>query len=93
MTSIGNVRIITSDCRKGTSRRAEYRDLDSRVALSGNARVWPDQGFVSGEDIFLWLPREPAGVAGDCVRKELKPAPRHPQRAPNPESPLGLLRS
>ena len=65
-TSIGNVRIITVDCRKGTARWAEYRDLDSRVVLSGNARVWPDQGFGSGEDIFLYLPRGSVGVRGDC---------------------------
>src|SRR4029079_6163916 len=36
MVSTGNVRIITSDCRTGTARRAEYFDLDQRVVLSGN---------------------------------------------------------
>ena len=38
--STGNVKIITRDCRTGTARRAEYYDLDQRVVLKGDARVW-----------------------------------------------------
>ena len=40
VVSIGNVRIITRDCRMGTALRAEYYDGEQRVVLIGNARVW-----------------------------------------------------
>ena len=56
--STGNVRIITRDCRTGTARRAEYHDLEQRVVLSGNARVWQEDNVVSGEsDHDLSSPR------------------------------------
>jgi lipopolysaccharide export system protein LptA len=62
--STGNVRIITRDCRTGTSRRAEYYDLDQRVVLSGNARVWQDDNVVSGESIVIYLSQDRSVVQG-----------------------------
>jgi lipopolysaccharide export system protein LptA len=56
--STGNVRIITSDCRTGTARRAEYFDLDQRVVLSGNARVWQEDNVVSGESIVIYIDQD-----------------------------------
>lgn len=62
VTSIGNVRVTTSDCRKGTAERAEYYDLDQRVVLRGNARLWRGRHVIRGEAIVIHLP----GVTGDC---------------------------
>ena len=62
--STGNVRIITRDCRTGTARRAEYYDLDQRVVLSGNARVWQDDNVVTGESIVIYISQDRAGVEG-----------------------------
>jgi lipopolysaccharide export system protein LptA len=62
--STGNVRIITRDCRTGTSRRAEYHDLDQRVVLSGDARVWQDDNVVSGESIVIYLSQDRSVVQG-----------------------------
>jgi lipopolysaccharide export system protein LptA len=56
--STGNVRIITRDCRTGTARRAEYHDLEQRVVLSGNARVWQEDNVVSGETIVIYLAQD-----------------------------------
>jgi lipopolysaccharide export system protein LptA len=58
MVSTGNVRIITSDCRTGTARRAEYFDLDQRVVLSGNARVWQEDNVVTGESIVIYIDQD-----------------------------------
>ena len=54
--AIGNVRVITGDCREGAARRAEFRDQDQRLVLSGNARLSPDEGWPRGDDIFIYLP-------------------------------------
>ncbi len=62
--STGNVRIITRDCRTGTARRAEYHDLEQRVVLSGNARVWQEDNVVSGESITIWLSQDRSVVEG-----------------------------
>jgi lipopolysaccharide export system protein LptA len=62
--STGNVRIITRDCRTGTARRAEYHDLEQRVVLSGNARVWQDDNVVSGESIIIYLSQDRSVVQG-----------------------------
>jgi lipopolysaccharide export system protein LptA len=62
--STGNVRIITSDCRTGTARRAEYYDLDQRVVLTGNARVWQEDNVVSGESIVIYLSQDRSIVQG-----------------------------
>jgi lipopolysaccharide export system protein LptA len=56
--STGAVRIITSDCRTGTARRAEYYDMDQRVVLIGNARVWQEDNVVSGETITMYLSQD-----------------------------------
>jgi lipopolysaccharide export system protein LptA len=62
--STGNVRIITSDCRTGTARRAEYYDLDQRVVLLGNARVWQEDNVVSGETITIYVSQDRSIVQG-----------------------------
>jgi lipopolysaccharide export system protein LptA len=56
--STGNVRIVTPDCRTGTARRAEYHDLEQRVVLVGDARVWQDDNVVSGETITMYLAQD-----------------------------------
>ena len=53
--STGNVRIVTKDCRTGTARRAEYFDLEQRVVLIGDARVWQEDNVVSGDTITIYL--------------------------------------
>ena len=62
--STGNVRIITSDCRTGTARRAEYYDLEQRVVLIGNARVWQEDNVVSGETITIYISQDRSIVEG-----------------------------
>jgi lipopolysaccharide export system protein LptA len=62
--STGNVRIITKDCRTGTARRAEYHDLEQRVVLTGNARVWQDDNVVTGESIVIYLSQDRAVAEG-----------------------------
>jgi lipopolysaccharide export system protein LptA len=62
--STGNVRIITRDCRTGSARRAEYHDLEQRVVLIGNARVWQDDNVVSGESIVIYLAQDRAVAEG-----------------------------
>ena len=56
--STGNVRIITRDCRTGTARRAEYYDLDQRVVLKGNARMWQEDNVVTGETITIFISQD-----------------------------------
>ena len=62
--STGNVRIVTKDCRTGTARRAEYDDLEQRVVLSGNARVWQADNVVSGESVVIYLSQDRSVVEG-----------------------------
>ncbi|HEY3098940.1 MAG TPA: lipopolysaccharide transport periplasmic protein LptA [Methylomirabilota bacterium] len=62
--STGSVRIITRDCRTGTARRAEYHDLEQRVVLLGNARVWQEDNVVSGEAITIFLSQDRSVVQG-----------------------------
>lgn len=62
--STGTVRIITRDCRTGTARRAEYYDLEQRVVLIGNARVWQDDNVVSGDTITIYLSEDRSIVEG-----------------------------
>ena len=62
--STGGVRIVTRDCRTGTAQRAEYFDLEQRVVLVGNARVWQDENIVSGESITLLLAQDRSIVQG-----------------------------
>jgi lipopolysaccharide export system protein LptA len=62
--STGAVRIITRDCRTGTAQRAEYYDLEQRVVLLGNARVWQEDNVVSGETITIFLSQDRSVVQG-----------------------------
>ncbi|MGH7279176.1 MAG: lipopolysaccharide transport periplasmic protein LptA, partial [Candidatus Rokuibacteriota bacterium] len=62
--STGNVRIVTRDCRTGTARRADYFDLEQRVVLIGNARVWEEDNVVSGETITIFLSQDRSVVQG-----------------------------
>ena len=62
--STGAVRIITRDCRTGTARRAEYYDLEQRVVLIGNARVWQEDNVVSGDTITIFLSQDRSVVQG-----------------------------
>jgi len=62
--STGNVRVITKDCRIGTARRGEYDDLEQRVVLIGNARVWQADNVVTGERITIYLAEDRSLVQG-----------------------------
>ena len=62
--STGTVKIVTRDCRTGTARRAEYFDIEQRVVLSGNARVWQDENVVSGDTITMYLAQDRSVVQG-----------------------------
>jgi lipopolysaccharide export system protein LptA len=62
--STGNVRIITRDCRTGTAQRADYFDLEQRVVLMGNARVWEEDNVVSGDTITIFLSQDRSVVQG-----------------------------
>jgi lipopolysaccharide export system protein LptA len=62
--STGTVKIITRDCRTGTARRAEYYDMEQRVVLIGNARVWQDENVVSGDTITIFLSQDRSVVQG-----------------------------
>jgi lipopolysaccharide export system protein LptA len=64
MVSTGSVRFITTDCRTGTARRGEYHELEQRVVLSGDARVWQDDNVVSGETITIFLAQDRSVVQG-----------------------------
>jgi lipopolysaccharide export system protein LptA len=62
--STGTVKVVTRDCRTGTARRAEYHDVEQRVVLSGNARVWQDDNVVSGDTITIFLSQDRSVVQG-----------------------------
>jgi len=62
--STGNVRIVTRDCRIGTSLRAEYHDLEQRMVLMGDARVWQDDNVVTGDVITIYLSEDRSVVEG-----------------------------
>jgi lipopolysaccharide export system protein LptA len=62
--STGNVRIVTRDCKTGTAKRAEYFDLDQRVVLIGDARVWQDDNVVSGDTITIYIAQDRNVVMG-----------------------------
>lgn len=67
--STGGVRIITRDCRTGTAKRAEYFDLEQRVVLIGNARVWQDDNVVSGDTITIFLSQDRSVVQGGAQER------------------------
>ncbi len=56
--STGAVRIATKDCKMGTARRVEYFDLEQRMVLIGNARVWQEDNVVTGETITIFLSQD-----------------------------------
>jgi len=56
--STGAVRITTKDCKMGTARRVEYFDLEQRMVLIGNARVWQEDNVVTGETITIFLSQD-----------------------------------
>jgi lipopolysaccharide export system protein LptA len=56
--STGNVRIVTADCKTGTAQRVEYVDLEQRMVLIGDARVWQDDNVVSGDTITIFLSQD-----------------------------------
>jgi lipopolysaccharide export system protein LptA len=62
--STGSVRIITRDCKTGTAKRAEYFDLEQRMVLIGNARVWQEDNVVSGDTITIFLSQDRNVVQG-----------------------------
>ena len=62
--STGNVRIVTRDCKTGTAKRAEYFDLEQRVVLIGDARVWQDDNVVTGDTITIFLAQDRNVVMG-----------------------------
>jgi lipopolysaccharide export system protein LptA len=62
--STGGVKIVTGDCRTGTAKRAEYFDLEQRLVLTGNARVWQDENVISGETITIYLSQDRSVVQG-----------------------------
>src|SRR5262249_8446421 len=56
--STGSVRIVTKDCKMGTARRVDYFDLEQRMVLIGNARVWQEDNVVTGETITIFLSQD-----------------------------------
>ena len=62
--STGSVRVVTRDCKTGTAKRAEYFDLEQRVVLIGNARVWQEDNVVSGDTITIYLAQDRNVVVG-----------------------------
>jgi lipopolysaccharide export system protein LptA len=64
VVSTGNVRIITRDCRMGTASRTEYYDVEERVVLIGNARVWKGNDIITGERITIYLAEDRSLVEG-----------------------------
>ncbi len=91
--STGTVKIVTRDCRTGTARRAEYHDLEQRVVLIGNARVWQEENVVSGDTITIFLSQDKSVVQGGrnervkavfFPREEKKDGTRAVKTAPAP---------
>ncbi|MCI0546413.1 MAG: lipopolysaccharide transport periplasmic protein LptA [Candidatus Rokubacteria bacterium] len=82
--SVGNVRIITRDCKTGTAKRAEYYDLEQRVILIGDARVWQDDNVVTGDRITMYLAEDRSVVEGG--RQDRVKAVFQPRREPGAPS-------
>jgi lipopolysaccharide export system protein LptA len=91
--STGAVRIITNDCRTGTARRAEYYDLDQRVVLIGNARVWQEDNVVSGETITIYLSQDRSVVESgkqERVKAVFYPKDESASTAPQASKPTAM---
>jgi len=94
--STGNVRIVTRDCRIGTSRRAEYYDLEQRMVLIGDARVWQDDNVVTGEMITIFLDQDRSvATAGkqDRVTAVIHPKDQSSQNSKDGASPSATSRA
>jgi lipopolysaccharide export system protein LptA len=88
--STGAVRIITRDCRTGTAQRAEYYDLEQRVVLLGNARVWQEDNVVSGDTITIFLSQDRSVVQGgkdERVKAVFYPKDQKSDSAARPSQP------
>lgn len=93
--STGNVRVVTKDCWIGTARRGEYDDLQQRVVLIGNARVWQDDAVVTGERITIFLAEERSVVHGgkqERVKAVFYPKSEAPREEPNTGATQGRAR-
>jgi lipopolysaccharide export system protein LptA len=91
--STGAVRIITSDCRTATAQRAEYYDLEQRVVLIGNARVWQEDNVVSGETITIFLSQDRSVVQSgrqERVKAVFYPKDTSASGAPRASRPTAL---
>jgi lipopolysaccharide export system protein LptA len=80
--STGRVRIVTRDCKTGTARRAEYFDLEQRLVLIGDARVWQDDTVVTGDTITIFLSQDRSVVQGG--QQERVKAVFYPRSEPAP---------
>jgi lipopolysaccharide export system protein LptA len=80
--STGNVRIITRDCKTGTAKRVEYFDLEQRVVLTGDARVWQEDNVVTGDTITIFLAQDRSVVQGG--KQERVKAVFHPKDEQGP---------
>ena len=61
----GAVRQLATYARDVTDqRRAEYYDLEQRMVLIGDARVWQDDNVVTGETITIFLSQDRSVVQG-----------------------------
>jgi lipopolysaccharide export system protein LptA len=78
--STGSVRIVTRDCKTGTAARAEYFDLEQRMVLIGDARVWQDDNVVSGDTITIFLAQDRSVV--QAGKQERVKAVFHPREQP-----------
>jgi lipopolysaccharide export system protein LptA len=87
--SIGNVRVITKDCRVGTAKRAEYYDPDERVVLIGNARVWQEDNVVTGERITIYLAEERSVVESGKQERVKAVFQRSSQESQREDRPAG----
>jgi lipopolysaccharide export system protein LptA len=91
--STGNVRIVTRDCTTGTAQRAEYSDLEQRMVLIGNARVWQEDNVVTGQTITIFLSQDRSIVQGgtqERVKAVFYPRDEQPGgRAGRAQTPCG----
>ncbi|MGH7589273.1 MAG: lipopolysaccharide transport periplasmic protein LptA, partial [Gemmatimonadota bacterium] len=88
--SIGNVKVVTEDCRTGTARRAEYYDDEQRLLLLGDAKVWQDENVVTGERITILLAEDRSTV--ESGSRERVKSIFYPKREENREAPAAAKR-
>ena len=86
--SVGNVKIVTEDCRTGTARRAEYYDDEQRLKLIGDAKVWQEENVVSGDEIEMFLAEDRSTVrAGTQGRVKSVFYPKREESKPDETKP------